>query len=63
MDSVLEAVDGKKGKKSSRSRRRSSDKDKPIIPGAETFEDLEAYLKKKKSQKLEELKKNRLHHE
>ena len=42
MNSVLEAV-----------------KPRPsnIIPGTQTFEDLEAFIKRKKSEKLEEMKK------
>merc|ERR1712018_700591 len=52
MKSVMEAVGGK-------SSRRVSPLAKPskIIPGAQTFEDLEAFLKRKKDAKLEELKK------
>lgn len=61
MDKVLEAVDGKKGDNNSKKDRRSSHEIKPkdIVKGKETFEDLEAYLKMKKSQKLEEMKKNK----
>merc|ERR1712106_706423 len=51
MNSVLEAVD--------RTKRKNSPVAPPskIIPGAETFEDLEAFIKRKKSEKLEEMKK------
>ena len=42
MNSVLEAV---------------APRPSNIIPGTQTFEDLEAFLKRKKSEKLEELKK------
>ena len=54
MKSVMEAVGGK-------SSRRLSPLAKPskIIPGAQTFEDLEAFLKRKKDAKLEEMKKNK----
>ena len=54
MKSVMEAVGGK-------SSRRVSPLAKPskIIPGAQTFEDLEAFLKRKKDAKLEELKKKK----
>ena len=54
MNSVMEAVGGK-------SSRRVSPLAKPskIIPGAQTFEDLEAFLKRKKDAKLEELKKKK----
>lgn len=47
MNSVLEAVGPKVTPKPSN-----------ILPGAQTFEDLEAFLKRKKSEKLEEMKKN-----
>lgn len=43
MNSVLEAV---------------APRPSNIIPGTQTFEDLEAFLKRKKSEKLEEMKKN-----
>ena len=43
MNSVLEAV---------------APRPSTIIPGTQTFEDLEAFLKRKKSEKLEEMKKN-----
>ena len=63
MDKVLEAVDGGKKGDGKGDRRRSSEiKPKEIIKGTETFEDLEAYLKMKKSQKLEEMKKNKIRH-
>jgi len=54
MKSVMEAVGGK-------SSRRVSPLAKPskIIPGAQTFEDLEAFLKRKKDAKLEEMKKKK----
>jgi len=54
MNSVMEAVGGK-------SSRRVSPLAKPskIIPGAQTFEDLEAFLKRKKDAKLEEMKKKK----
>lgn len=54
MSSVLEAVEGPGSL-----RRKVSPLAKPskIIPGAQTFEDLEAFLKRKKDAKLEELKK------
>ena len=42
MNSVLEAV---------------APRPSNIIPGTQTFEDLEAFLKRKKSEKLEEMKK------
>ena len=42
MNSVLEAV---------------APRPSTIIPGTQTFEDLEAFLKRKKSEKLEEMKK------
>ena len=42
MNSVLEAV---------------APRPSTIIPGAQSFEDLEAFLKRKKSEKLEEMKK------
>ena len=48
MNSVLEAVGEKK----------VTPKPSNILPGAQTFEDLEAFLKRKKSEKLEEMKKN-----
>ena len=50
MNTVLEAVDRTK---------KSSPKPIPskIIPGAQTFEDLEAFIKRKKNEKLEGLKK------
>jgi len=53
MDSVLEAVD--------RTKRSNSPLAPPskIIPGTETFEDLEAFIKRKKSEKLEEMKKKK----
>jgi len=53
MDSVLEAVD--------RTKRNDSPLAPPskIIPGTETFEDLEAFLKRKKSEKMEEMKKKK----
>jgi len=53
MNSVMEAVD--------RTKRKNSPLAPPskIIPGTETFEDLEAFLKRKKSEKLEELKKKK----
>lgn len=53
MNSVLEAVD--------RTKRKNSPVAPPskIIPGAQTFEDLEAFIKRKKSEKLEELKKKK----
>lgn len=53
MNSVLEAVD--------RTKRKNSPLAPPskIIPGAETFEDLEAFIKRKKSEKLEEMKKKK----
>jgi len=53
MNSVLEAVD--------RTKRKNSPVAPPskIIPGAQTFEDLEAFLKRKKSEKMEELKKKK----
>merc|ERR1712106_360752 len=49
MNSVLEAVD--------RTKRKNSPLAPPskIIPGTETFEDLEAFIKRKKSEKLEEM--------
>jgi len=47
MNSVLEAVGPK-----------ATPKPSNILPGAQTFEDLEAFLKRKKSEKLEEMKKN-----
>jgi len=52
MDSVMEAVGAA---------RRPSPIAKPskIIPGAQTFEDLEAFLKRKKDEKLEGLKKKK----
>jgi len=52
MDSVMEAVGAA---------RRHSPLAKPskIIPGAQTFEDLEAFLKRKKDEKLEGLKKKK----
>ena len=64
MDTVLEAVGGdRKGKSSRSSRSEYAGKGTPktqIIPGADTLEDVEAYLKKRKSEKLEEIKeKNR----
>ena len=54
MKSVMEAVGGK-------SSRRVSPLAKPskIIAGAQTFEDLEAFLKRKKDAKLEEMKKKK----
>jgi len=53
MTSVLEAVD--------RTKRKNSPVAPPskIIPGAQTFEDLEAFIKRKKSEKMEELKKKK----
>jgi len=53
MNSVMEAVD--------RTKRKNSPLAPPskIIPGTETFEDLEAFLKRKKSEKLVELKKKK----
>lgn len=53
MNSVLEAVD--------RTKRKNSPVAPPskIIPGAQTFEDLEAFIKRKKSEKMEELKKKK----
>lgn len=55
MSSVLEAVGGVGGK------RRLSPLPKPskIIPGAQTFEDLETFIKRKKDEKMEELKKKK----
>jgi len=54
MDSVLEAVDRTKRKNDSPLAPPSK-----IIPGTETFEDLEAFLKRKKSEKMEEMKKKK----
>jgi len=53
MNSVMEAVD--------RTKRTRSPVAPPskIIPGTETFEDLEAFIKRKKVEKLEELKKKK----
>jgi len=51
MNSVLEAVAPKPLEK-------NPPKPSTIIPGTQSFEDLEAFLKRKKSEKLEEMKKN-----
>lgn len=56
MSSVLEAV----GPRPASSKRLSPlVKPSKIIAGAQTFEDLEAFLKRKKDEKLEELKKKK----
>ena len=54
MSSVLEAVGPRPNKRLS-----PLVKPSKIIPGAQTFEDLEAFLKRKKDEKLEELKKKK----
>lgn len=54
MNTVMEAVEGTKRKNNSPIAKPSK-----IIPGTETFEDLEAFIKRKKSEKLEELKKKK----
>merc|ERR1712098_174280 len=54
MNSVLEAVAPKPLEKVEK----VPPKPSTIIPGTQTFEDLEAFLKRKKSEKLEEMKKN-----
>merc|ERR1712198_836510 len=51
MNSVLEAVAPKPLEK-------NLPRPSTIIPGTQSFEDLEAFLKRKKSEKLEEMKKN-----